>query len=587
MPKTQLKKKQTIIVEYFPEASTQDERKRLEQILIEFQVDNNLPHKFVKRPSTFHLVNLFSKPKDICELRLCKKKQVAEPIIVLMLTLYGHELTYGLFKIGSRHDGLAITENMENVMLQMEKDGWTLGAVVTDNADQCGRARRILSLRWPKVAFVICFAHDLNNLVKAALKSDYCEVTKQASDTVNAINASSSEWLVEVHACMESTYGYTLNLQQLCETRRNSMYSCCSTLLRVRSALQLFELKFRTDKDFPRALHVFSRPSLWSAQRDAEEVVRPLAYASLKLQRNANTMADVVVCFLDIFEDIFEGFSRRSYGARNLAREVEKRRFQCEQPLMPLALVLNPAHRQASTKILDKAPLTTLDSLCRIGLHIGCACKKINQEASCQVILVFAVRDTTCERYFSEFALIHSVKPNQMGPEKARKLSLVRKRVRGQEKAETNVKRRKLVDPTERTLLRDRDDHFESCEPESENLHTTVEGPDRAMEYWATILSELEPDDDLENSLGECGEKMLQQLQQKARQFSFQVQQIKEQSVEPTTVPVQRPFPTYNDSSFPQEKTLIGLRGQKVSLADLSVTSVYCNDPRNVRNAEL
>ncbi|OWY95098.1 hypothetical protein PHMEG_00034988 [Phytophthora megakarya] len=161
----QSKKKQTTIVEYFPEVSTQDERKNFEQILIEFQADNNLPDKFVERPSTFRLVEFILKAKcnilplpkrktmggrilddyssvceteDICKLRLCQKKLVAEPIFVLMLT-------YGLFKFGSRHDGLAIAENMENVMLQMEKDGWALGAVVTDNAGQCGRARRILT----------------------------------------------------------------------------------------------------------------------------------------------------------------------------------------------------------------------------------------------------------------------------------------------------------------------------------------------------------------------------------------------------------------------------------------------------------
>ncbi|OWY97451.1 hypothetical protein PHMEG_00032009 [Phytophthora megakarya] len=298
---------------------------------------------------------------------------------------------------------------------------------------------------------------------------------------------------------------------------------------------------------------------------------------------------------------------------------------------MLLSLVLHPAHRQASKKILDKTPLTTLGSLCRIGVFyykkfdIGSDISGLYEDLSwwikgddtstlnfadfssvaaywmCMqedqprsklpqlalVILAFAVSTTTCERYFSELAMIHSAKRNRMGPEKARKLSLVRKRVREHDKADTTVKRRKLVDPTERTLLRDRDDRFESCEPESENVHTAVEGPDRAMEYWATVLSELEPDDDLQNSLGECGEVDVVSSPEdaatlaakKARQFAFQVQQIKEQSVEPTTVPDQRPFPTYNDSRFPQEKTLTGLRGQKVSLADLSVTSVYCNDP--------
>ncbi|KAG6944479.1 hypothetical protein JG688_00017054, partial [Phytophthora aleatoria] len=178
-------------------------------------------------------------------------------------------------------------------------EGWKIGAVVTDNAGQCGRARRILSLRWPEIAFVICFAHDLNNLVKAVLKSDYAHVTKQASDAVNALNASSAKWLVEA----------------------NSMHGCFASLLRVRSALEMLEVKFRDAADYPAALRVFADRTFWDSLADAEDVVRPLAYASLKLQRDENTMTDVVVCYLDIFA----GFAKHPYGSRNLIREVEKR----------------------------------------------------------------------------------------------------------------------------------------------------------------------------------------------------------------------------------------------------------------------
>eukprot|EP00644_Phytophthora_capsici_P004405 jgi/Phyca11/109558/e_gw1.17.647.1 len=126
---------------------------------------------------------------------------------------------------------------MEGLIVDMQKKGWKIGAVVTDNAGQCGRAPRILSLRWPSLAFVICFAHDLNNLVKSVLKSDYADLTKKVSDAVNALNASSAKWLVEANTCMEETYGYKLNVKQLCETRWNSMHGCFASLLRIRSAM--------------------------------------------------------------------------------------------------------------------------------------------------------------------------------------------------------------------------------------------------------------------------------------------------------------------------------------------------------------
>ncbi|KAE9262837.1 hypothetical protein PR003_g33389 [Phytophthora rubi] len=202
-------------------------------------------------------------------------------------------------------------------------------------------------------------------MVKAVLKSEYATVTKNASDAVNAINASSSKWLVEVQQCMRDTYGYELCLQQLCETRWNSMHACFASLLRVRSAMEMLELKFRKDSELPSKVRVFGQVSFWDTLADAEQVIRPLVFASLKLQRDENTMADVVVCHLDIFA----GFSKRPYAGNNLVREVEKRWRQCEQPLMLLALFLHPAHKEAGKKLLNKTALTSVGSLCRIGVY--------------------------------------------------------------------------------------------------------------------------------------------------------------------------------------------------------------------------
>ncbi|OWY95195.1 LOW QUALITY PROTEIN: hypothetical protein PHMEG_00034866 [Phytophthora megakarya] len=208
----------------------------------------------------------------------------------------------------------------------MENAGWQIGDAITDNTGQCGRARRIQSLRWPGTAFVICFAHALNNMVKAVLKSSYREVIKQTSDA-------------------------------------NSLHGYFASLLRIRSALELLELQYRTDKGFPYTLRVFAKPTFWEAPRDAEEVVHRLVYVSLKLQQHESTMADVVVCYLDIFE----GFTRRPNGSTNLVDEVEKRWHQCEP--WRCWYFLHSAYNRASRKLLNKTPLTTIGSLCRIGIY--------------------------------------------------------------------------------------------------------------------------------------------------------------------------------------------------------------------------
>lgn len=87
----------------------------------------------------------------------------------------------------------------------------------------------------------------------------------------------------------------------------------CVTL-HVQSALELLEFKFRDAANFPDAVRVFGRCSFWEWLKDAEEVVPSLAYTSLKLQRDENSLADVMVCYLDIVT----GFSARPFGTRNL-----------------------------------------------------------------------------------------------------------------------------------------------------------------------------------------------------------------------------------------------------------------------------
>ncbi|EEY64968.1 uncharacterized protein PITG_16410 [Phytophthora infestans T30-4] len=64
------------------------------------------------------------------------------------LVLFGCGMTYALLPTGPRHDAIAIAEQMECMMEKMQNDGWIIGGVVTDNAGQCARARRILSLRF-------------------------------------------------------------------------------------------------------------------------------------------------------------------------------------------------------------------------------------------------------------------------------------------------------------------------------------------------------------------------------------------------------------------------------------------------------
>lgn len=118
-----------------------------------------------------------------------------EHLLGCQLSLFGILLTYALLPAGDEHHGIAIAKQLEQLLERAQLEGWCVGAMATDNAGQCGRARRILAIRWPQVVFLFCFAHDVNNLVKAVLKSNFNGIASKAATAVNILNASSSKWL--------------------------------------------------------------------------------------------------------------------------------------------------------------------------------------------------------------------------------------------------------------------------------------------------------------------------------------------------------------------------------------------------------
>jgi len=274
------------------------------------------------------------------------------------LTLFGQTMSYALPGVGNRHDGVAIADELERVMKHaMDADEkWVIGAVVTDNAGQCGRARRILALRWPRIVFIFCFAHDINNLVKSVLKTpSFRQIGSQAAAVVNVLNASSSKWLQRAREVIVRFYGVRLALFSLCETRWNSMHSCFASLLRVRTALKAFARTYEAHSDFPDTLRVLTSDSFWRKLLTSEQVIMPLSVASFRLQRDENTLADVVISY----RDIFIGFRRNQSDREELEKCVEARWAQCEQPLFMLAYVLHPKFANQAREIANRPTAIT------------------------------------------------------------------------------------------------------------------------------------------------------------------------------------------------------------------------------------
>jgi hypothetical protein len=404
------KRHQRQIDTYYAPFFSDHKREEFERLLIEFQAENFLPATFVGKLSTkrlFRFLNSASErampDRHAMGSRILDKYSMAgaqtsreellarqqstggrvnllsdvwqnvakQHLLGCHLSLFGTIVNYGLFPTTSRHDGIAIAQQLESIVMTAMLENWLIGAIVTDNAGQCGKARRILAPRWIQIVFLHCFAHDINNLVKAVLRTAFSVITKKASAATTAFNASSSKWLPLVKKEIIATYGQPLSFITLCETRWNSMQGFAS-LLRVKSALIAFTMKYRDDRDFPSAARVFYADEankedkyFWEELAAAEKVIHPLAYASYKLQRDENTLADVVTCY----RDIYQGFSA-NVRYLQLASLIEVRWRQCEQPLMLLTLFVHPMHvLLAKALVEDTDSALTFERLCSYAIY--------------------------------------------------------------------------------------------------------------------------------------------------------------------------------------------------------------------------
>ena len=86
---------------------------------------------------------------------------------------FAHDEAFGKgnFITDDHHDGVATAAQIERAFKKTELDfGITFSGVTTDEACQCARAKRILSLRYRHMYFGKCYAHQVNLTVNDVFK---------------------------------------------------------------------------------------------------------------------------------------------------------------------------------------------------------------------------------------------------------------------------------------------------------------------------------------------------------------------------------------------------------------------------------
>ncbi|KAF4136212.1 hypothetical protein GN958_ATG14597 [Phytophthora infestans] len=480
------------------------------------------------------------------------------------LSLFCVLLTYGLLPAGDENHGIAIFKRLEQVLEQTQEENWRIGAIITDNAGQCGRARRILGLRRPNIVFFILFRARLEQFGQSSVT----DVAARAATAVNVLNAASSKWQPRTRQMMKKCYGKALGLP-----------------------LQMFYRRYQSYTDFPTRLQAFGDPLFWDALKEAEAIIAPLSYASYRLQRDENTLGDVVLSFRDIRREFQKHLA--------LVDCVETRWAPCEQPLFMLGFALHLLYAETARELpntavsgigsLGKAVmyyyrrLLSTDDIGQIrrGMVAWMTDRLTRQKASESegspwefwesVGMHFvkardaAVNTATCERLFSELGAIHTTKRNRMDALKALDFQIIAQHVRQQELKQDSHERQIISDVVSSASLFSRSPQREAInedeDSDGEDPGDNVDGNPTLL-MWGEYLDKVFEDDKIDADHTATRSTYTPTNRAPASRTINELEEIAE-AVKPN-------FTDHNDRNFPQEASALqGFRGQKATLADL------------------
>jgi len=240
----------------------------------------------------------------------------------------------------NKQDGTSLAKEMEQ-HLQSAKtafSGMQIGSYCTKDTGGYGKARRIASLRFPFVIFTSDFSHQLDHLFKNLLT--HCSVF--TTETVEALAAvefllSSSKWTTRLTTIENEIYGRSCKLSGPAYSDWRSLQSCLASILRVRLACELVNIRHCHEDDFPAVLSCFGKgEDFWNGAQLAHDIALPLVRSSFLVKANSATMSDVAYVFFAIFQAL--------EGKHEAQVQVENQWRQLETPLYILAFCLDPKY---------------------------------------------------------------------------------------------------------------------------------------------------------------------------------------------------------------------------------------------------
>eukprot|EP00918_Siedleckia_nematoides_P107194 GHVU01233709.1.p1 GENE.GHVU01233709.1~~GHVU01233709.1.p1 ORF type:complete len:440 (-),score=38.69 GHVU01233709.1:76-1395(-) len=174
-------------------------------------------------------------------------------IMGINVHLFDGEWYYDAREAGEKHDGIAKAKKVEALFDEMEAKDMTVGSLCTDSDGGIARARRIMAPRWPRIIMSACQAHIMNCIVAAILRlAVFQRILTPAVQFVTKALHYTARWVPVLRTVVYETYQLNLQLLEPVPSRWNTMHACVASMLRIRSGLKFFVMRYKHEEDFPK-----------------------------------------------------------------------------------------------------------------------------------------------------------------------------------------------------------------------------------------------------------------------------------------------------------------------------------------------
>ncbi|PKK56880.1 hypothetical protein RhiirC2_799116, partial [Rhizophagus irregularis] len=241
-----------------------------------------------------------------------------------------------------RKNNAAVINKTEAMLTELKNKEITVCAIVTDSASAYAAARRRMRISNRSIIFLPCFAHQINLCVGEIFKesTEFKITVDRGIRLATYFNNSNHKFFIgHLRNQQYETYKKHIAISVPGETRWNSLYNMCVSLLKTQQALQQGETP-----TLPREIfEIIDSSTFWDQITLINEILDPYCKLLNLLQCDKARLFQVVHS-MNYLVQFWLNYSDDTLAKRIIGR-LEKRWKDWEQPLLLLSYLLHPEYR--------------------------------------------------------------------------------------------------------------------------------------------------------------------------------------------------------------------------------------------------